>query len=209
MSIFGQILSTDQLEDHAVQTLRTWFPTYLNEIELQRAITGLDLPPPRSYEVSDELTDMPDPAQLPAVIVISPGMNVPPTMEGDGHFTGYFTLRTAVANSASDRSSTRRNNKIYTAAARAILLQKKSLGDWCSGVQFLNERYDEGEDDRGRTFAVGTLEMVYAVPGIVNARYGPAVPIPPVPDALPGSSWGTVEETHLTVNQILDGTGEL
>lgn len=203
MSVFGDIKTGDDVEDAVEATLRLWFRTYLNEIELQKGVPSLNLPAPRSYTNHNEFTTFPE-DQLPQCVIISPGMAGPPKMEGDGTFRAFWRLGIGVVNSAKDAASTNRNSKWYAAAVRAIILQHRSLGGIAQGVKWELESYEEGPVESERTLAVASCEFIVEVEGVVDSGQGPAVPEPPDPDDLPGSDWPLVETTGLEVKKKED-----
>jgi hypothetical protein len=200
-SIFGPILGLDSVEDAVKATLKTWFHTYLKEVLIQRGIDDTaDLPVPRTYRTFKEFDHYPD-QSLPAVVIISPGTVEEPTKEGDGQVTACFRVGVAIINKAKNEHLVNRNCKIYASAARAILVQQRSLGGLANGVKWISEGYEEGPTDKFRSLGASTLEFDIDVPGIVNAREGPAVPTPPTPDDLPGSEWPTVLTTEVEVTR--------
>jgi hypothetical protein len=198
MSIFGNIITADELENAVEATLRLWFRTYLNEIELQKGVPDFGLVNPRSVVRHVELIDFPE-EQLPRLMIVSPGMAKPPLMEGDGTYRGFWRIGISLINSARDRDSTNRNSKWYAGAIRAIILQHRSLGGFADGVSWEDENYMDGPVEADRTLALCTNEFIVEVEGIVDRKSGPAVPEPPDPDDLPGSEWPLVENTDLDV----------
>lgn len=190
MTIIGPIKSADLLEDAVTNTLRTWFPTYLEEMRIQRAAPQR-LPAPRSYMRAQEIDHFLE-DQLPAVIVVSPGMADAPFHDSDGLYQASYRIGVAVIASANERDSVNKNVKMYSAAASAIILQNGSLGGYADGIDFESEDFDQGPSDSGRTLAVAALTFTVRVADIVNKWAGPRAPNPPDPDTIPGSEWPTV-----------------
>lgn len=200
-SIFGEIFTADELESAVESTLKIWFRTYLNEIELQHGQPNVNLPPPRSYKHHVEMDTYPEP-QLPQCLIVSPGMSSAPLMEGDGTFRGFWRVAIGIVNSAKDRESTNRNSKWYAAAVRAIILQHRSLGGVACGVEWEEEGYEDGPTEADRSLAVSTNTFIFEVPGIADREGGPSEPEPPDPDDLPGSTWPDVQTTDLDVEKL-------
>lgn len=123
---FQPIVSSFQVEQAVVATLKEWFATYLAEVQRQHALDTLGLPAPKSYEVYEEFDVRPGQI-LPAVVVTSPGTTGSPEVDGEGkYYVGWRTGVTVVV-TARNRTETRRNQRLYAAAARAILVDRKSV----------------------------------------------------------------------------------
>lgn len=202
ISIFGPIKTRRGLETRVMTTLHAWIETYLREVERQEEF-GRELPNPRSYTRRTEFDKFPE-DQLPAVIVVSPGFARPPRKEGDGLITGFYTLAVVVVASAPDPVTVRDNLDIYTAAVRAIMLQKRSHGQYADNVEYLNETYDTGPEEQSRTLAASTLELVVEVSDIADWSGGPITNLPPDPDTQPGTEWPTVDVAHATIHLVAD-----
>lgn len=200
MSIFGNMTDATVVEQAAADTLKLWFKTYSRELELQLGLAQDSIPMPRSYTVATEIDrDVED--QLPAVVVVSPGVSDPPRMEGDGSYRVTWAVGVGVFVSAKDRASTSAAIRRYCAIVRAIVLQKASLGGVATGSRWLDENYDEMDFDDGRTIGVGTVLFEIEVSDAVNRRGGPAVPTPPDPDDQPGSNWPLADPVTVTVKR--------
>jgi hypothetical protein len=197
VSIFGDIKPGTLAEAGVGATLARWMPTYLAEIKLQVDL-DYDLPPPRSYSNrASEPNNWPE-DQLPGVLVVSPGMTGRPSREGDGTYRALFGVVVGIVSTASTKQATNFNNKLYAAAARAILLQQPSLGGIASAVDWIDESYDETPDDAERSLAVATLAFDVEIQNVVNRLAGPSTPDEPDPD-MPGSEWPIVLTTFLDV----------
>jgi hypothetical protein len=174
VSIFGAIKIADDLEQAAIDTLEAWFPVYIRELELQQS-EALDVYPlPRSYITADRF-DKENADQLPAIVVISPGLSgTRPRQEGDGSFRCFFNLAVGAIVAGKDRQSTKRLVRVYTAVAREIMLQKQSLGGYADGTTWLDESYDDNlrfEDTQ--TLGAGQAIFEIEVAGVVNRFGGP------------------------------------
>jgi hypothetical protein len=209
--IFQQIKIAEDLEEAARLTLRDWFPVYLREIEVQspaepdpRHIPSDSLPMPNSFLTAEKL-DKEAADQLPAVVVVSPGLSGKnPKQEGDGSFRCFFNIGVGVFVESNDRPHTKRLVRLYTAIARSIMLQKQSLGGYANGTTWLDESYDDNFSFTDRqTIGVGQVVLEVEVAGVVNRYGGPAVygGPPPAPDPVtqPGATWPEVETTSATV----------
>lgn len=202
MSIFDQIKIADDLETAAIDTLNLWFHTYTREYELQAGLLRDSFPLPRAFITSERL-DREDADQLPAVVVVSPGLWEKPRQEGSGQFRAKFSLAIGIFVAGQDRTTTKRLLRVYCGIARTIMLQKQSLGGFADGTTWLDESYDDAFQFTD-TQTVGAGQVVFAieVAGVVNRYGGPPTPIPPDPDTQPGSDWPTVEEHTETVRLL-------
>jgi hypothetical protein len=204
VSIFEAIKIADDLETKTLETLEAWFKTYSREVELQQSIDEDSLPLPRSFITAERL-DRESADQLPAIVVVSPGLSgKTPKQEGDGTFRCFFHIAIGVFVSSNSRANTKRLVRLYTAIARTIILQKQSLGGYADGTTWLDESYDDnfGFTDE-QTMGAGQVVFEVEVAGVVNRRGGPAVPFepPPLPDpdTQPGSDWPTVDTVTATI----------
>lgn len=191
MSVFGPIIDANQVEEAVRTTLQIWFPTYLRELEIQRGLPAGALPDPRAYVISGDNDREPE-DQLPAVVIVSPGLADSAYQEGDGSFRAPWSVGVGIFTSAKDRESTEKLIRLYCAAARAIMLHKQSLGGFADGTEWIDEDFDEIEFDDTRTIGAGLVELVVTVANVVNRRGGPLSP--PDPVGQPGSNWPLVDE---------------
>jgi hypothetical protein len=209
--IFGDIIIANQLEAAVIATLESWFPTYIREVELQSQsaqygdnIPTDALPLPRSFITTDKIqrenTD-----QLPAIVVVSPGLSPHnrPQQEGDGTFRVPWAVSVGVFVSGQDRTSTKNLIRQYTGIARAIMLQKQSLGGFADGTTWLDESYDDAfafVDQE--TIGAGSVVFEVWVAGVVNRFAGPAVyggTATPDPDTQPGEQWPPIDTVENVV----------
>lgn len=198
--IFGPIFVGRQIEDAALETLRTWMPTYLQEIELQLQRVRGEIPAPRLYTTRNEFTQFPE-DQMPMCVVVSPGLVSEPKREGDGTYNAWFALAVGFAAAGRDADTSRFLAQVYGAAGRAILLHKSSLGGVASGVEWTDESYDNlvTEDDRVVRACYNMYQ--FHVAGIVQKGMGPAVTIPD-PVEQPGSQWPSAETIEIDVEAV-------
>lgn len=187
-SIFKNIITRQDVEIRVRDTIKTWIDSYLAEVERQNGLNVRQLPRPRSYTRRNEFERWPE-DQIPAVIVISPGLTAPPVANGSGQFRGYWGVGVAVITEGQDTDNTRDLAGYYTAAIRALILQRPSLGGFAMGVTWEDERYDDISDvEMGRTLASGQVVFQVEVEDIVSTKAGPVTPdTPPVtpPDDSP------------------------
>jgi hypothetical protein len=197
-SIFGVIKTGGIVEQSMIDTLRDWFPTYLRELELQLDMTAGLLPAPKSYSKADEF-EWETGQQLPAAIVISPGLAGHPLMDGERKYRATWTVAVGVIVSADTQEHTNELAKIYAAAVRAIVLQHGSLGEKAGGSEWIDEGYDDLPPDANRSMAAATMTFEIEVEDVIDRQGGPAYPIQPNPESQPGSEWPLVETAEATL----------
>jgi len=198
--IFGNIKSSDQVEQAALDTLKLWWKTYSREFELQRNLPQDSLPLPKSYLTAARV-DHENADQLPAVVVVSPGLSgKKPHLEGDGTYRADFAIGIGVFVAGRDRNSTKSLCRWYVSIARAIMLHRQTLGGFADGTTWVDESYDDRftfEDNQ--TVGAGQCIFEITVHDVVQRWGGPPVPVGPDPDTQPGSDYGVVETVSAVV----------
>lgn len=114
--------------------------------------------------------------QLPAAIVICPGMAEKPRKHGKD-WSARWALGIGAVVSAGTRSDTEDLVRLYTGAMRALILQHGSLGGFSNGVELQDERYNELPSEDSRTIAGGQVLFVVDVDHVVDSQGGPDDPI--------------------------------
>lgn len=199
MSIFGQIISADELEDAVQQTLSSWWRTYAREFELQQGLAEDILPEPKAYLVA-EAVEREAADQLPAIVIVSPGLTAPPKQEGDGTYRATFGLAVGIFVTANTRRATEKLVRQYAAIIRAIMLQKQALGGIADGTNWMDESYDDDFNFTDQqTISAGQVIFEIEVTNVVNRFGGPAEPTAPNPDTQPGSDWPVAQAVSATV----------
>lgn len=199
MSIFKHIFVAHELEVAALETLRIWMPTYLQEIETQIGPTRGLIPAPRTYTTRNEFTTFPE-DQMPICVVVSPGLADEPHVEGNGTYGAWFSLGVGVVASAATEEDTNHLAKVYAAAVRAIMLQQAALGGICTGMEWVDESYDDIPDEsQERTIRASQWLGRAYVDDIVTRYTGPTEPADP--DVLPGTNWPPITSGSIIVEK--------
>lgn len=194
MTVFGPIVTGSAVEDAVEAHLKLWLPTYLAELERQTGRAVGSVPAPRSYLVTTRLEKRPE-DQIPACIIISPGLSGPPERAGDGTITAWWRIEVAIAASAKDRETSNELAKLYGAAIRTLLLQQPSLGGVANAISLVGESYDEVPTN---LLDVGSYALVHAdvqVAAITDTNGGPSHP-----DTAP-ADWPLVDSSHIIVRK--------
>lgn len=197
-SVYGEIITGTSVRRAAEATIRRWFPGYLAEVARQTGWDGPALPSFRSYVTSTDVDRMVE-DQLPSCIIVAPGLADAPIRHGDGKYSAMWIVNMGVAVSGQDRENTMELAEMYAAALRTIMLQRRSLGGFAQGVEWVGEGFDELDRDDVRTLCVGYVQFLVDVAGIVDIYQGPTdPPVDPTDD--PGE-WPTVGSVSVTVEQ--------
>lgn len=209
MTIFDRILTTDQVEAQAIGVLKAWIPTYLAELERQTSREPGSLPVPRAWTTATSFDKWPE-DQLPAVLVISPGILDPPDAEGNGSYRVRFSLGIGVIVSAATMEQTAALAKTYIAALRAIMIQRPSLGGFAEGVTWLDENYDDIPFDDFRSLGAGQAIFAVEVRNVTSRNAGPLTPddggdgetIPTPPQVEPYPEWPLVTDADVAIKAV-------
>lgn len=195
VNVFGEILLGSDVEQAVIANLQTWFPTYLAEVERQESLDAQSIPLPRSYDTVNEFRKWPE-NQLPAVIVVSPGLAEVPLTEGDGRTRATWVVGIGVVVSARDKRSTGNLAKLYAAVVRALMMQQQSLGGIGMGSTWRHETYTDIPADDERT--LGACQVIFEVEcgDVVSQSKG--LPAPPE-DPYTDPDWPTVETADAQV----------
>lgn len=178
MSIFGPIIDASRVEDAVLSLLQVWLPTYLSEVERQAGMTAGQLARPRSWQAVNDVDNWPE-NQLPAVFVVPTGTTGEPERLGDGTYSTWWAFGVVAVTPANDEVHARRNAQLYTAAIRALLLHRQSLGGLGTATVWTGERFDAGSlSGRNRTLGVGSSEYRVNVMNVVQTGKGPIAPDP-------------------------------
>ena len=194
MNVYGQIITGADVREAVEATLRAWMPAYLGEIAAVRGKSRGDLPTFRSYQSATSVDSWPE-DQLPACIIVAPGLAGPPEKHGS-EYTATWSVGVATVNSASTREATTELVELYTAAIRSAVMQHPSLGDFASGLEWIDESYDELGFEESRTIAAGQVILGVQVDGVLDSSQGTKTP-PVNPNVTP-DTWPTVESTSVS-----------
>ena len=206
-TIFGPIFDGSLLTRAVMATLKTWYPTYIKEIEIQRGWPTGQIPAPKTYTERWAFDSYPD-DKMPAVVVVCPGMAQPPRADGDGTVNGWWALGVGIIAAASTEDNSERLAKVYGAGARLILSQKGWLDEsWeFNGCEVMDESYIDVPDmEQSRTMRSAQVIAHVQVLNMWNEWAGPAATSAPDPVGQPGSQWPEVQTVFTDIKRIEEG----
>lgn len=197
MSVFDRIVDAGTVEDAATATLKAWSSAYLGELERQTGRDQGSLPDIRAWTAPEgDFRRWPE-EQLPCLVLISPGLNGSPERHEGGRYSATWGLALAVVVSASTEAATDRLAKLYAAAMRACLVQRR-LGGLAEMVTWVGEDYTIEPADRRRTIGAARVIFDVDIGDVTTADSGPAGDPPDEPrEPLPDPT--TVTDVDVTV----------
>jgi hypothetical protein len=201
-SIFGAMVSGGDVEGWVLDLCRSWFGTYLGEAERQAGIPAGTLARPRAYVPAQTFDKWPE-DQLPALMVLSPGIAELPLKQGDGRYRARWLISVGVLCSARTQAETHALAMSYALALRLLLIQRPSLDGHAAGTVWRSETYNELDYDDQRTLGGGSVEFVVEVEDVATANAGPLTPDEPLdPDTTPWPDWPEVATADVEVEHL-------
>jgi hypothetical protein len=199
VTIFGPLITTVDIDEAVLDTLKLWLPTYLTETERDKVIGHDWLADPKSYaSVLDDDT-FPD-FVLPAVLVTTSGTIGDTERIGGGYHNAWWSFVVTAIVRGPDEAGSRKAASLYAASIRRLLLQKQSLGGFAGGMQWNSEVVSPVSDTSGsgRNLAAGIGDFSVLVTEVVQDMAGPVQPDPD-PDPHDYGDWPPAQKVVLTV----------
>jgi hypothetical protein len=194
-SIFGSLITGDDVDQAVSATLQKWSDTYLERMCRKIGKPSGWLPSPGSYVFTNDPHYFPE-DQPPVVVITVPGTLGSPIRDGQHYYRAQWDVRLTVFVQAQDRDSSERLAKFYGAAFRELILHKRSLGDFAEGVGWNGEEYGTRTSDRDqRTLGACELRFSVDVRDVVQTLAGPTDPIPSEPADWPEATSVRVTNT--------------
>lgn len=198
----GSVVTGRDVELAVLAFLKRWAGTYLAECERQRGYVPGSLPRIRTWTTANEFETWPE-DQLPCCLLVSPGLIEAPLADGAGVYRAKFSLGLAVIVSARTMDETAALAKLYCAAFRAAILQHQSLEGFASGIEWLDENYDDIPSIDDRSLGAGQAVFAVEVSGFARRWNGPTTPNePPSPDTDPLPVDPFAQRVEITTTRI-------
>lgn len=183
--IFGPLLSFHDIERALIEHIGLWLDTYLYARERKNHITPGAIARPRSYLARQDFSLLPGQDFLPAIIVISDGLDEEAHMHGDGHYDGIFRFGVAALVHSSEAEPARELAGHYQAALLTLLIQKKKFHGSARIEGWSDLAIDDVDVEQTRTYCAARLEFLVRVSDFAASAGGPAAPVPPPQPELP------------------------
>lgn len=195
-SVFKNILVPADIEEAAINTLKTWMPTYIRGIESMKDMEVGAIKPPLLYTNRNSF-DINAGEKLPRIVCISPGLADTPRTKGDGQYIASWRLGVGVATASHDEQTANLRVKIMGAAVRAVLTQKASLGGIAQSTRWTDESYDDLPfPTQNQHLKAAGIYFVVECEDVVTRYGGPAIP-----DDEP-YAYGTAEEVIVELVKV-------
>jgi hypothetical protein len=199
---FGVYVTGSDILVAVRETIQKWSYTYLAEMarhdgQNPALISGL-FPDFASFPSSLDISSRLDEQQMPACVIVVPGIPLKPYRHGNGKLDAGFDVGIGIAVTGQDVETTRKLAQLYGAAVRLLILQQGDLGGLATGVAWNKESYTGTfvHPDDQRTLAIGELEFTFSVDNVADDSQGPTTPLAP---SNPPTGWPVVEYPSMTV----------
>ena len=170
-SLYGPIITADDVETAVKTTLRAWCTTYTDEVARQK---GVDLPPINYYGGTE--IDLSNVNSFPALAVVCPGVVGEPLRHGDGTQDAIWAVGVGVIVAETVAYKALTLAKLYGAAVRALLVQQGSLGGFAVQTFWTDEESASEGFELDRWMASCSLQFEVKVAAVVNRFGGPTSP---------------------------------
>lgn len=172
--LYGPSFGRHHLRKAVEDTLKLWMPDYLAEAERVNDLKPRTLLNFETYEHVNEFRNWAD-DETPVCIIVSPGLAAA-KQKGAGEYTGIFDLGVAAILGANNRENTDKLADLYGPILRQLLLQQASLGGVATGIDYVDEKYNDVPDGQDSPLSSAQVIFTVEVPGIVNGRKGTIAP---------------------------------
>lgn len=191
LTIFGPLVVDTEPGMAVEATLQFWFPTYLGLLNRALAAAGVDiggdLPTPGAYVHSSDPNHFPEEAP-PAIVIAVPGTLGEP-QRFQRSYRSSWDVRVICFVESNTRDNTEALARYYATAIRAILVQKRSLGNFAEGTTWRGTQYGvRVKDSSQRTLGSAEVRFAVDVTDVVTEFAGPTVPITTVPADWPAAT---------------------
>ncbi len=206
-SIFGPLLSTWNVDQAVLATLRTWWNTYLAEVERQNDVKNKTIPRPPDEESFRRGLDFEyyEEDNLPAVIVVSKPSGEP-EVNSDVGYAQRYEVKVGCVCEAEDELTAQLRAAFYGAASQ-LLVQQSELEGFAERTRMIGAPELDMPDDDERWLCRSITTFYVWVAQIVIAEEGPISP--PGPGTGPGGEdqepedpypeWPEADLTHIIV----------
>lgn len=178
------IVTDDMVEDAVIAHLKFWLPSYLADVEtaVGKRRGFYKRPPLSSYTVRSDFDKWPE-EMLPAVIVVSPGIEDDPIKSGDRKIRAKHMIGVACVVSSTGQIETRRYAYRMGAAIRMLFADRPLMGGALNGeirgVDWLGTRNNELPDDEpDRSLWASRQLFAIEVANVFTKGDGPSEPYP-------------------------------
>lgn len=200
-TIFDRIVIGSDVENWMLAHLQKWSATYLAEAERQHGIAAGTYQRVRQWTIASAFEKWPE-DQLPAVVLVSPGLAERPLKNGAGVYRARWSIGVSCICSAATMKAAHDMAMVFVGAHRTLLEQKPKLADGVRAIDWLDERYDDLAFDDTRALYAGQVTTTVEVDDVLNASAGPVTPSEPIqPTTDPYPLWPRVQVVDVDVER--------
>lgn len=194
MTVFGPVITGNDVGDAVKAWLVHWLPSYLAEAERDSGRDPGTLPMPRSWSKVPVFSRYNE-QQLPAALIVSTGTDEI-SRRGDGTYGATFGVTAFVLAQGKDRENALELADRYAGSIARLAVDKPSILGFAEGTDFLGfVPADLPVDYMPNGWTVG-VALGIRVNAVVTATGGPSVP------DLDPSDLGEVETAEIAVERI-------
>jgi len=157
---YGPLYGGHSVQEAFYNTLQTWLPSYIAEINRQIGATVLY--EPYEYRHRPEFRTMPRGVSA-AILVDVPNTIGIPQIHGNTTRANWRVEVMVYVYGTKDWQETQAMTSAYAAAVRAAIIQHRGLGGFAQTTNWEGEQYLEGEHTSGRTTGVAHLRFSVTV----------------------------------------------
>lgn len=172
--LYGPSFGRHHLRKAVEETIRKWMPDHLAEAERENGLKPRTLLNFKTFEHVNEFRNWAD-DETPVCVIVSPGLSET-KQKGGGEYTGVFDLGIAAIVGANNRENTDKLADLYGPVIRQLILQHADLGGVATGVDYVDEKYNDVPDGQDSPLSSAQVIFTVEVPGIVNGRKGIMAP---------------------------------
>lgn len=167
--VYGPLYGGHSVQEAVYNTIQTWMPTYVAEIN--RVLGSKVLEVPIEYRHRPEYRTLPKRATA-AVIVEVPSTVGQPRVAQSHVRVDWRVAITIYVFGTKDWQETQALTSAYAACIRALLLQNRGLGGFAETTMWESEEYMEGEHSSGRTTGIAHIRLSVTIGNAVNIYGG-------------------------------------
>lgn len=168
------MVTSIDVDEAVLDTLRTWIPTYLTKIEDERGLSPgyLDRPKPGSYDNVIDDEQFPDYA-VPSIIVTTAQTEGEPEQDGNGNYYAAWNVVVSAIVKGRNKKETRNLASWFEACVRRALVQQGT--DLGGELKWRGSNVAPVSDptNSGRYLAAGMGHYVVYVDQVVQEGVGP------------------------------------
>lgn len=171
---WGPMVTSIDVDEAVLDTLRIWLPTYMTKIEEERGLDHNTLTRPKPGQFDNVIDDdeFPD-VNLPAVIVTTAQTEGEPQQDGNGNYYAAWNVVVSAIVRGRSKKETRNLASWFEGSVRRALVQQGT--DLSGELKWRGSNVAPVTDstDRGRSLAAGMGHYVVLVDNVVQEGVGP------------------------------------